>query len=331
MKDVIGKPGTVQARWVDWLLVIVGVGLAVGSLYYTGVVGREEGLADDDGYKVWQLLVMLQFLVWAGIAVLNTRNLRDIRTRGDVDRKPWLFLAAVYGGMLLIFAPALTMGLIASEDSALACPVILLVVIGGLAVLPALLSLHRVRAVAKQDALWKAQESNPGDDPQAPDPTGDPSPSASAKAVLDNEQAPSPQSDLLMRRLRRRVQPAVASVGVVIGLALIVDGQIASARVSLDVESGPPLIVLYGSFFTGVLFAIYVWVDAALDWRSRSCIDDLVGPSDPTDWAEFQKTEARRTALESAFGLGRSTRESFEGLVAVASPLIGALTAFYIA
>jgi hypothetical protein len=134
----------------------------------------------------------------------------------------------------------------------------------------------------------------------------------------------------LMQFFRRRVRPAVASVGAMIGLGILVLAQIRSVSAASQESTQSPMVLLYGSFFTGVLFSLYLWVNAALDDRSRESVNELAGPSDPRDAEGFVKAQDHRAALDRAFGLGRSPRQSFEGLVAVASPLFAALVAFYI-
>lgn len=280
----------------DVVIVFLGLALALAALPFTGERGGQAGVSDDIDFKVWQLMVVLQMLAWAGLAVLNTHNLRVIDQRNAPPTRPWLFLGAVYGVILIVLGGAQTLHLTASPGSPLSLPAALLQLLGGLAVLPALLSLHRIWAIATTEPPWR--------DPRA--------------------------GLTLIRFLRRRVRPAVMSLGVVIAVAIVVTSQI--MRVSSDPvdDDGPPLLLLYGAFFTVVVYAVHWWVESGLDQRSQRLMDRLTSGVDPADAEAFKVAEEHRRRLESALGLGKSARESFGSLVSVATPLVGALTAYYI-
>lgn len=276
------------------LVTLTGIALAALSLFYTEWLGAESGFGTDIGYKVWQLLVMLQILVWSGLAVLNLTAIRRLGILHKSPRNLGWFLFAVYGGVVAIVGAAYLIGVIAVDPSIRPAG-IAIQTLGLLAVYPALRVLATIRDLAEDQQAW---EYRPG-------------------------------SAALMRRLRRLLRAGTASAGVVIALAIVATDQISRVTWPLG-DNDPPVVLLYGALFTGVLFSIYLWVSDALDRRSRRIIDRSVGPIDPDDWSRFQLAEDHRAMLAKAYGLDSSTRDSFEDLVAVATPLVASVTAFYI-
>jgi hypothetical protein len=128
------------------------------------------------------------------------------------------------------------------------------------------------------------------------------------------------------------MRPAVGSLGVTIAVAIISTSFVrdAIAEVSGTFAIEPQHVLLYGGFFTGVVFALYVYANSAVDTRARQMVDEalpVVG-FDPGD--EFFAREQARTNLEEALGLGADTRESFQRLVVIATPLLGAILTTFV-
>lgn len=277
------------------VIALLGFGLALGFLPLTTARGADAGLDGEPGFTVWQLLVTFEFLVWAAVAIINVRNHRSIRDRDRTGRRPWRLLVGATAVIAVVLVPAHALGAIGPTTSSLGIVGISLEVIGVLAAAPAFASLDRIQGIASSDESW-----------------------TEPRAALE-----------LTRFLRRRVRPAVASIGVAIAVALVVTSQIASVS-SSDGDERQQLVLLYGGFFTVVLFVAHLWTNAAVDARSRRIVEQLTGTTDPGDPEQFAEDERYRAILESAFGLDRSVLSSFQDSVVVASPMIAALTSYVI-
>ncbi len=85
--------------------------------------------------------------------------------------------------------------------------------------------------------------------------------------------------------------------------------------------------IVYGAWFTGVLAAIYLHVFTALDGRARSVLERAAPLPDPNLGAAeaFATGTKLRGELSAELELGGDPRKNLEGLIAVLSPLGGAL------
>jgi hypothetical protein len=121
---------------------------------------------------------------------------------------------------------------------------------------------------------------------------------------------------------------ATASLGTIIALAVIATGALQHAVQAAKLSPLPESFVLvYGGWFTGVLAAIYLYVFTALERRARS-IREKAAPLPQPDIASaeaFAASTKLRNELTQLLELGGDPRKNLEGLVAVLSPLVGAL------
>jgi hypothetical protein len=128
--------------------------------------------------------------------------------------------------------------------------------------------------------------------------------------------------------LRRHLRSATASLGTVIALAVIATGALNDAVEAASLEPLPETFVLvYGAWFTGVLAAIYLYVFSTLDGRARTIMERAAPLPDPNPAGaeEFAKSVELRRDLAAELELGGDARKNLEGLIAVFSPLAGAL------
>jgi hypothetical protein len=128
--------------------------------------------------------------------------------------------------------------------------------------------------------------------------------------------------------LRRCLRAATASLGAIIALAVIATGALRHAVEASDLIPLPDTFVLvYGACFTGILAAIYLHVFTALDGRARSLMEQAAPLPDPDLAAAeaFAASTKLRGELSAELELGGDPRKNLEGLIAVLSPLGGAL------
>jgi len=131
-----------------------------------------------------------------------------------------------------------------------------------------------------------------------------------------------------IRLLRGCLRSATASLGAIIALAVVATGALRNAVEAAHLTPLPDTFVLvYGAWFTGVLAAIYLYVFTALDGRARSVLKKAAPLPDPNLAAAeaFATSTKLRGELSAELELGGDPRKNLEGLIAVLSPLAGAL------
>lgn len=131
-----------------------------------------------------------------------------------------------------------------------------------------------------------------------------------------------------LRVLRRLMRVATAALGGVIALSVIASGALRQATAAAGLTPLPDSFVLvYGASFTGVVAAVYLYVFGAVEARGRRLLETagpLPDPSAATAEA-FSASRALRGDLARELELGGDPRSDLQGLLAVLSPLIGAL------
>ena len=258
------------------------------------------GGADELG--IWELLIAGEVVVWALFAAIGFRMLKTLGERlpGALPARRWSretaeFLFLVYGALALL----LVLGRIAKLTS----PTVLqgqqwknavLHLVAGAAIFPFLVALKWIQLCADENASWLLTTS-------------------------DIE---------LHRQLRGHLRIATLCLGAIIALAVISTGALRQAVEAAKLDPPPEtFVILYGAWFTAVVAAIYLYVFGALERRGRRIVDDAA-PRDERDLRCAQDEEAtsrRRKSLSEELELGGDPRRNLEGLVAVFSPLIGAL------
>jgi hypothetical protein len=253
---------------------------------------------------VWELLIAANVVVWAVLAGVGLRLLGELDSqlpelspgaRRRRRRETAGLLVFTYAAIALL----LLLGLLADLPN----PEVLdgqvwknglLHLVAGAAVAPFLVGLARLRLCAADDYGWS---------------TG----------ARDIER---------IRYLRRCLRTATASLGAIVALAVIASGALRSAVEAAGKDALPDTFVLvYGAWFTGVLAAIYLYAFGALEARARKILDataPLPDPDLPSADAFKAMVELRRE-LAGELELGGDPRKNLEGLVAVLSPLAGAL------
>jgi hypothetical protein len=170
----------------------------------------------------------------------------------------------------------------------------LLHLVAGAAIFPFLVALDRIRICAGEDYGWSTR-------------------------ARDIER---------IRYLRRYLRTATASLGAIVALAVISTGALRSAVEAAGKDALPDtFVIVYGAWFTGILAAIYLYAFGALEARARKILDataPLPDPDLPSADAFKAMVELRRE-LTKELELGGDPRKNMEGLVAVLSPLAGAL------
>jgi hypothetical protein len=205
------------------------------------------------------------------------------------------FLVFVYGAIVLL--------LVLGAMAGLASPTVLqgqqwknvvLHIVAGVAIFPFLVALKRIQLCAAEDASW----------------------SATARDVE------------LVHVLRRDLRSATMCLGAIVALAVVSTGALRTAVAAAQLRALPEtFVLLYGGWFTGILAGIYVYVFGAVEARARWIVD-RAAPYENRDLASGREEDATRrlrTALSEELELGGDPRKNLEGLVAVFSPLIGAL------
>ena len=241
---------------------------------------------------VWKFLVTVSVVVWAVLAGVGLRLLRQVR---GVDRRETaLFVAFV----LATIAIVLVAGGVAGLRNPYVMPgqdwkVPLLHVIAGAANVPLLVVLERIQLTAGDDASWST----------------------------------TPADFARLRALRRTMHTAMAALGLVIALAVVATGALREATTAAGLEPVPDTFVLvYGAWFTGVVAAIYLHVFGALERRARSIRDSLAPLAEVHGAGEaFVASRSLRREIAEELELGGDARQNLEGLLTVLAPLAGAL------
>ena len=166
--------------------------------------------------------------------------------------------------------------------------------IAGVAIFPFLVALKRIQLCADENSLWSA-------------------------TTCDIE---------LHRLLRGYLRTSTLCLGAIIALAVVATGALRNAVEAAKLDPPPEtFVVLYGAWFTAILAAIYLYVFGALEKRGRQIVNDAA-PLKRRELASAPNDEATkrlRKGLSEELELGGDPRKNLEGLVAVFSPLIGAL------
>jgi hypothetical protein len=288
---LLGLGAFALLEWVGW-----------GSERDSRAIGGAAELA------VWQFLITAQVVVWAVFAGAGLRAVKELdahadawlpesapawraRWRGETAR----FLLFIYGVVVVL--------LIAGGVAGLRNPYVmsgqnwkipLLHVVAGAAALPFFVVLKRVQLCAAEDVWWSTT-------------AGD-----IARIHL----------------LRRYLRSATASLGAIIALAVVATGALRQAVEAAALTPLPNTFVLvYGAWFTGILAAVYLHVSSALDGRARSILEDAAPLPDPEPEAAeaFAASTKLRGELSAELELGGDPKKDLEGLIAVLSPLGGAL------
>lgn len=274
-------------KWVDW-----------GGARDTAARGGENELG------VWELLIAAGVFFWTILAGAGLKALGELNAwlpeTTSASRKRWRtetvwFVCFVYGAIALL----LVLGALAELTNSRVLPGQelkngLLHVAAGVALLPFLVALKRIQLCAADETGW----------------------STTAKDVER------------IRYLRRCLRTATASLGAVIALAVISTGALRQAVEAAGLDALPDTYVLvYGAWLTGVLAAIYLHVFAALEARARWIVERVAPLPDPKVSAAdaFAASTGLRSELSRELELGGDPRKNLEGLVAVLSPLGGAL------
>jgi hypothetical protein len=288
---LVGLGAFALLKWVGW-----------GSERDTSAVGGANELA------VWQFLLTAQVVVWAVLAGVGLRAVKEL----DVHTQVWLattatawrarwrrdtarFLVFSYSVVVVLLAAGLVAGLrnpYVMTGQVWKIP--LLHVIAGVAAFPFFVVLKRVQLCAAEEIGWST-------------------------TARDIER---------IHLLRGYVRSATASLGAVIALAVIATGALRQAVEAATLTPLPDTFVLvYGAWFTGVLAAIYLHVFTALDGRARSLLEQAAPLPDPSLAAAeaFAASTKLRGELSAELELGGDPRKNLEGLIAVLSPLGGAL------
>jgi hypothetical protein len=262
-------------------------------------------LADEGVYPetvamgVWMGLMIVQIMIWGLVAYINWGIYSRLRQYAGSVWNALGFTVVVFAAVALPLGVAsirLEAAILGSSESRYVGAIVQ--VAGFLSVAPAMMVLHAVRTICRN-----------------------------AKTGIDAD------SVRLVRSLRRAVRPAVTSLGLTIAIAIITTSFIrdimAGIREGFAVESQH--VLLYGGFFTGVVFVLYLYAKSAVDAKAQLMVDDAlpVVALEPAD--AFLANEEERSGLGDALGLGVDARESFGSLVVIAAPLLGAILTTWVA
>jgi len=297
----VSEPTERTTRRLDAPRVVIGCAPLLGFAAFAVLRWADWGTsadADADGgdaeLAVWQFLVAASVVVWAVLAGVGLRLLRDVG-RANQRRETIVFVAFVYvviGAVLVVGAIAGLRNEYVMDGQRWKIPLFHL--IAGAANAPLLIVLKRIQLQAADDAGWGA-------------------------TAADLER---------MRRLRRTMHAATASLGVVIALAVIATGALRQATVAAGLTPVPDTFVLvYGGWFTGVVAAIYLYVFSALEARGRRILGAAAPLPDPGPGSAdaFLAGRTLRCELAQELELGGDARRNLEGLLAVLAPIAGAL------
>lgn len=258
---------------------------------------------------IWESLIAVSVMVWvllAGVGLLLQRRLtaevgaRPVRDAEPVPRDRRRTETIVF--VLFVYA-LIAVPLVIGGAAGLRNPFILqgqnwkiplLHALAAVANLPLLVVLKRVQMYAEDEQAW----------------------STTARDIAR------------LHLLRRTVRVATAALGGVIALAVIATGALRHATAAAGLTPLPDSFVLvYGASFTGVVAAVYFYAFSAVEARGRRLLDSAAALPDPsTASAEaFSASRAVRADLTQELQLGGDPRSDLQGLLAVLSPLIGAL------
>lgn len=268
--------------------------------------GDTDGLPDPTHeLAVWKVLITVQVVVWtvfAGAGLRGLARLRDPLRAWNQRARARRWGLKTLGFVVLIYVlvvPMFVVGAVEDLQGPFLVPgqewkVPLLHLLGATATAPFFVGLKRIQLAAVEDTPW----------------------STSAEDIER------------VRSFRRFLRTATTSVGVIIALALVSTGALRHAVTAAGLEPLPQAFVLvYGAWFTGILSGAYLYVFAALDERARSIVDAAVAlpDPDPRSSESFLSCTKLRAELAHELEMGGDPRKNLEGLIAVFSPLAGAL------
>lgn len=292
-------------EWADW-----------------GCPPADEAEGGENELAVWEALITAQVAVWAVLAGVGLRALRELNAHAEAwfaesseawrarwRRETTWFLLFSYGVIVVLLVPAA----LGSGGQGSSCAEIgsgelrnpsiltgqewkvpLLFVVAGVANFPFLFVLKRIQLCAAEESGWSTS-------------AGD----------IERIQV-----------LRRQLRSATASLGTVIALFVIASGALSDAVEAAGLKPLPDSAILVaGAWFTGVVAAIYLYVFTSLDARARRFLERAAPLPDPNPAAaeEFAASTKLRRELSAELELGGDARKNLEGLIAVFSPLAAAL------
>jgi len=163
----------------------------------------------------------------------------------------------------------------------------------GACVVPGLVGLLLLRAIARQDREW----------------------SESGRCQI-----------ALIRRLRTEMRRFLGILGAFLTLLVIGTGLRRQAILALAPKTHLPAasVVLYGFIFAVLLGVFYAAASTAVDARAAALVDSYAALPAP-DAEDLAEVVGRRTALNSLVGLGEGTWRTFQSGVVIAAPLLTAL------
>ena len=279
---------------------ITSVVLLVGWFMITTRKLINDGVVPETtDVAVWTALVVVQMMIWGFVAYINLGIYSSLRSQAGSGWNAAGFVFAVFFAVALPLGVASTLfaaELLGSFESSYVGAV--LQSAGFLSVIPAILVLHAVRTICVHGSR-----------------------EVDAEAVR------------LIRTLRGAIRPAVASLGVTIAIAIISSNfaREAIAEVSDTFMIESQHVLLYGGFFTGVVFALYMYANSAVDATARQMADEALPVVDFNPADTFFAREEARGKLQDALGLGVNPRETFQSLVVIATPLLGAILTTFVA
>ncbi|NIK56083.1 hypothetical protein [Kribbella shirazensis] len=253
---------------------------------------------------VWQYLIGVSAMMWvllAGFGLVLLRRLTEDAAVRPVDgdasgRRATVrfvgFVFAVIVVPLLIGAAAGLRNPYVMEGQNWKIP--LLHLIAGCANLPVLVALKRIELTAADDRGWGT----------------------------------TPADIARLRLLRRTTRLATAGLGAVIALAVIATGALRQATAAAGLTPLPDTFgVVYGAAFTGVVAGVHLYVSSAVENRARRLLDQVAALPDPSAVSpqEFSAGRSLRGEVAEELELGVDPRADLQSLLAVLSPLIGAL------
>ncbi|WP_327638277.1 hypothetical protein OHB24_07865 [Kribbella sp. NBC_00482] len=249
---------------------------------------------------IWQYLVSINVMIWVLLAGLGLVLLRQLTAEVD-DWKPAsrgetvrfvVFVLILTAVPLVIGGAAGMKNPYTIEGQNWKIP--LLHAVAGVANVPLLVLLKRIHLVAVDDERW----------------------STTARDIAR------------LQLLRRTTRIATAALGGVIALAVVATGALRQATAAAGLTPLPEgFVVVYGASFTAVVAAVYLYVFSALETRGSRFLEAVAALPDPSveRAAAFTAGRSLRTELSQELELNRDPRKDLQSLLAVLSPLIGAL------
>jgi hypothetical protein len=254
---------------------------------------------------IWQYLVSINVMIWVLLAGLGLILLRQLTAEAGVRRgDDWQPASRGETVRFVVFVLILTaVPLVIGGAAGMKNPytiegqnwkIPLLHAVAGVANVPLLVLLKRIHLIAVDDERW----------------------STTARDIAR------------LQLLRRTTRIATAALGGVIALAVVATGALRQATAAAGLTPLPDgFVVVYGASFTAVVAAVYLYVFSALESRGSRFLEAVAALPDPSveRAAAFTAGRSLRTELSQELELNRDPRTDLQSLLAVLSPLIGAL------